>query len=255
MNSKEQSMQTYLSLCTEYYDWDKPIVSEKELAFYMEFIKEAKGPILEPMCGTGRFLIPILEAGFDIHGFDASVYMLERLREKCETKSLSPTVWRQFLRELKTPILYDLMLIPGGSFGLITSRSEVLLSLQKLYDHLAPGGKLVFEVETLNAVSERLGFWEGSVKTNHDESMIVLSTCAIAPVDQVCSIICRYELVQKGHLIKTEIENLQLRLYSIEEMDECLTSIGFKNIKHYKEHDINQTPTNEDKVIFYDCQK
>lgn len=255
MSNNEQSMQTYLSLCTEYYDWDKPMVSKKELAFYMEFIKEANGPILEPMCGTGRFLLPVLEAGYDIHGFDASVYMLEQLRQKCIKKNLNPTIWRQYIHELTPPTAYHLMLIPGGSLGLITSRSEVMLSLQKMYDHLVPGGKLVFEVETLKAVSERLGVWEGSFKTNEDGSMIVLSTCALEPIDQVGSIICRYELVQKGNLIKTEIENLQLRFYSIEEMDACLETIGFKNIKHYKAHDTNQTSTNDDKVIFYECQK
>ncbi|MGE3319169.1 MAG: class I SAM-dependent methyltransferase [Candidatus Berkiella sp.] len=256
MNNNEQSMRTYLSLCTEYYDWDKPIVSEQELAFYMEFIKAAKGPILEPMCGTGRFLIPVLEAGFEIHGLDASVYMLERLHEKCAKKNLNPTVWRQFIHELDTKTAYDLMLIPGGSFGLIISREEAKKSLQKMYDHLLPGGKLVFEVETLNAVPERLGIWEGSVKSGDDvDSMIVLSTCALPPKDQVGSIICRYELVQKGNLIKTEIENFQLRLYNIEEMDACLESVGFKKIKHYKAYDISQVPTNEDKVIFYECEK
>ena len=40
--------------------------------FYLSYAKEANGPILEPMCGTGRFLLPLLAAGFKIEGFDAS---------------------------------------------------------------------------------------------------------------------------------------------------------------------------------------
>ncbi len=255
MNISDQSMQTYLGLCTEYYDWDKPTASGQELAFYMEFVKAAKGPVLEPMCGTGRILIPVLEAGYDIHGFDASVYMLESLNQKCAKRNLQPTIWRQYLHELNAKPVYDLMIIPGGSFGLIIDDDEVNHSLQKMYDHLIPGGKLVFEVETLHAVSKHVGVWEGAVKTNQQEGMIVLSSCALAPVNKVSSIICRFELVKNGHLIKTEIENLQLRLYTIEEMDEYLTAVGFKNIKHYKAYDKNQTATNDDKVIFYECEK
>ena len=37
------------------------------------------------MCGTGRFLIPMLEANLDIEGFDASTDMLEALQRKYST--------------------------------------------------------------------------------------------------------------------------------------------------------------------------
>ncbi|MCS5712174.1 methyltransferase domain-containing protein [Candidatus Berkiella aquae] len=250
-------MHTYLHLCTQYYDWDKPKVFEDELAFYMQYILAAKGPILEPMCGTGRFLLPVLEAGFDIHGFDASVYMLEKLQQKCQQRNLQPLVWRQFLHDFKTTTAYDLMLIPGGSFGLIIDPVQVKLSLQQMYEHLLPGGKLVFEIETLKAVPERLGVWEGDAKFNQDDndSMIILSTCALRPQGQVGSIICRYELVQKGNLVKTEIEHFQLRFYTIEEMNECLKSVGFNQIHHYKKYDKSQAASNQDKFIIYECVK
>lgn len=257
MKNNEQSLHTYLKLCTEYYDWDKPNVSTEEFAFYMEYIRTAKGPILEPMCGTGRFLLPVLEAGFDIQGFDASVYMLEKLQLKCLERKYQPTLWRQFLHELDTATRYDLMVIPGGSFGLIIEHDHVIRSLQKMYDHLLPGGKLVFEIETLSAVSEKLGIWEGDLKFNPEKSssMMVFSSCALAPQDQVGSIIWRYEFIEKGQLIKTEIEHFQLRYYQIEEMDQYLESVGFKHIRHYKKYDKSQTPTNLDKVILYECEK
>ncbi len=52
----------------------------------------ANGPILEPMCGTGRFLLPLIEDGFDVHGFDASDHMLGVLHAKAKPKNLKPTV-------------------------------------------------------------------------------------------------------------------------------------------------------------------
>ena len=38
--------------------------------------------ILEPLCGSGRFLIPFLERGFEICGLDLSEEMLAKLKKK-----------------------------------------------------------------------------------------------------------------------------------------------------------------------------
>ena len=54
---------------------------EKELAFYLSYAEKGQR-ILEPMCGSGRFLIPFSEKGFDISGMDRSGEMLERCRQK-----------------------------------------------------------------------------------------------------------------------------------------------------------------------------
>jgi 2-polyprenyl-3-methyl-5-hydroxy-6-metoxy-1,4-benzoquinol methylase len=71
------NLDTYLNLCTQVYDLSKPTPPKDAYEFYYSYAAQAKGPILEPMCGTGRFLIPLLEEGFDIYGFDASEHMLK----------------------------------------------------------------------------------------------------------------------------------------------------------------------------------
>jgi hypothetical protein len=38
--------------------------------FYVELAREAHGPVLEIACGTGRILLPCLQAGVDIEGLD-----------------------------------------------------------------------------------------------------------------------------------------------------------------------------------------
>ncbi|HEO1363237.1 TPA: GNAT family N-acetyltransferase, partial [Legionella pneumophila] len=95
LDFKEEPMKkldTYQSLCTEVYDLSKPNAPQNEYSFYRSYAVEAKGPILEPMCGTGRFLLPLVEEGFDVHGFDASQPMLERLHAKAISKNLKPKV-------------------------------------------------------------------------------------------------------------------------------------------------------------------
>lgn len=39
----------YKALCTEFYELDKPFASKEALEWYLEYAKEANGPILEPM--------------------------------------------------------------------------------------------------------------------------------------------------------------------------------------------------------------
>ena len=42
------------------------------------------------MCGSGRFLIPLLKRGFDIDGVDASPHMLQACRDHCQRLGLTP---------------------------------------------------------------------------------------------------------------------------------------------------------------------
>ena len=67
-----KELDTYLNLCTQVYELSKPKVPEADYNFYKSYLQDAKGKILEPMCGTGRFLLPFLQDGFDIQGFDAA---------------------------------------------------------------------------------------------------------------------------------------------------------------------------------------
>jgi len=44
------------------------------------------GPILELGCGTGRVLLPLARAGYEITGIDLSVGMLERCRARLQSE-------------------------------------------------------------------------------------------------------------------------------------------------------------------------
>ena len=69
-------MGMYGKLCTEFYDITKPRAPEDALEFYLRCLDSVRRPVLEPMCGSGRFLIPFLERGIDIDGVDASLHII-----------------------------------------------------------------------------------------------------------------------------------------------------------------------------------
>src|SRR3990167_7683979 len=96
----QQELTTYLKLCTEYYDLEHHRYDAQAQNFYSSYAQKINGLTLEPMCGTGRFLLPLLETGLAIEGFDASPYMLAALREKYAKLSSNPApVWQQFLQD------------------------------------------------------------------------------------------------------------------------------------------------------------
>jgi tRNA/tmRNA/rRNA uracil-C5-methylase (TrmA/RlmC/RlmD family) len=69
-------LHAYGPLCTLFYDADKPVAADAEVGWYAEHLPKGAGPLLELMCGSGRLLVPLVEAGFKLHGVDFSAAML-----------------------------------------------------------------------------------------------------------------------------------------------------------------------------------
>jgi hypothetical protein len=245
-------LDTYLSLCTEVYDLSKPEAPEDAYAFYRDYVMKANGPILEPMCGTGRFLLPLLEEGFNIHGFDASDHMLASLHAKAKAKNLEPTVWKGFVEDLKRPEKYNLIFIPSGSFCLIIDPTAVKAALKTFYDHLSNEGVLLFEAETLQSVRQE-GIWRGSIWPKPNGQKIILSQLS-ALEGNICNSLCKYELMEAGKIIHTEIEELKVRIYDQHELTEILKTCGFK-VRAIKAFDGSATPDENDESVVYECRK
>lgn len=248
-------LDTYLDLCTQVYEISKPEPPKDAYDFYLSYAKEANGSILEPMCGTGRFLLPLLAAGFKIEGFDASEVMLNTLHTKAKNQNLKPNVWQGFLEDSKQSEKYSLIFIPTGSFGLITDLQAIKNSLQAIYHQLDNNGIFIFETETSSAVPKELGIWRGSRWYRPDNKIILLSQLAILE-GPVCYSIAKYELIESNHIIQTEIEEYKIRLYDDTSfLLNLLQETGFREIKLLKAFDRLASPADGDGTILYECRK
>ena len=248
-------MNSYKTLCTEFYDIDKPNTQEEALNFYLNYAEKANGPIIELMSGSGRFLIPLLERQYDIDGLDASPYMLHACQESCRNKGLTPVLYEQFLDRLELPRQYSLVMIPAGSFCLITDDLQIKESLRRIYALMLPGAKFVLEIELLTSKPTDLGLWGGRWVERSDGAKILISWLShYDEAERISRNIHRYELIKDGQLLKTEYEDFDLRFYDPEEFRSLLEGAGFKEIKIFKAHQF-RAPDETDESIIFECSK
>src|SRR5690625_2950424 len=83
----------YSKLSSEVYDIDKYIgLSFGDVEFYSERLADCQSKILELGVGTGRILIPLLERGMDVDGFDVSTEMLNICKTNCDQRRLQANI-------------------------------------------------------------------------------------------------------------------------------------------------------------------
>jgi SAM-dependent methyltransferase len=118
---------------------------EYGLDFYVDFARRAVGPVLDIGCGTGRVMLPCLQAGVDIDGLDLFEPMLARLRKSAAKLGLSPQLYRADMSEFRLSRRYQLVMIPFNAFTHNLTQESQIRCLQCCREHLLPGGMLVFD--------------------------------------------------------------------------------------------------------------
>lgn len=113
--------------------------------FYVSLARGANGPVLDIACGTGRILLPCLQAGVDIEGLDLFAPMLETLRKKAAALGLSPRLHQADMSAFELARRYRLIMIPFNAFIHNMTQEAQISCLRLCREHLVPGGSLTFD--------------------------------------------------------------------------------------------------------------
>jgi SAM-dependent methyltransferase len=245
----------YGEICAQFYDMDKPYAPALALEWYgSELQRHLKGQteprVFEPMCGTGRFILPLLKRGFQVDGADPSEPMLKRCHDRLvkaqyevqspwgtsESESDQPVrvhLWQQKLQELELPegtAPYAAAFIPAASFCLIHEPADVHAALTRLREHLQEGAPALIEFELPHPEIN----WPGeAVKTatQGGTQIRLVSRVTYDFATQLESYHNVYELKQSGKVVATEDETMQLRCYAPDEIRSELQKAGFRDIR------------------------
>ncbi len=202
--------------------------------FYVELAREAHGPVLEVACGTGRILLPCLQAGVDIDGIDLYLPMLEVLKRKAAALAYSPRVYKGDMRDFTLPRRYSLIFIAFNGFVHALTTEDQLKTLRVCREHLLPGGALVFNTFfpglEIIAGAEGTPVLEGEVKhpvTGYPVRMY--DTRTLNRVEQIQhSLVEIQELDAQGRLVSSHKSVTAMRWTFKFEMELLLSSAGFQ---------------------------
>jgi SAM-dependent methyltransferase len=104
--------------------------------------------LLDVGCGTGKSFLPLLERGFEVTACDISPEMVELARLKGGDRA---EVHVADMRRLPVFGEFDLITCIDDAINHLLSPDEVADALTGMEENLAPGGILVFDVNTLAA--------------------------------------------------------------------------------------------------------
>ncbi|MEO8812465.1 MAG: class I SAM-dependent methyltransferase [Caulobacteraceae bacterium] len=220
----------YGSIAAEIYDIDKPFGALPDTAFHLRRLADVDGPILEPACGSGRTLVPLLEAGHHVTGFDTSPEMLANCRDRCVARGFAPDLSLQRFETFTYETRFAAIVIPGASFTFIGDFAVAMAVLRRFYDHLAPGGRLIVDLDGLAflaATGEDRRCW-----TTEDGDLLTCTGARLG-VDWVAQRErhhIRYERWRDNRLVDTQIEPMERRLWGVDEFGLALDAVGFSDV-------------------------
>jgi SAM-dependent methyltransferase len=131
----------------QYYDADMGSFAD-DLPFYRELARRTSGPILDAMCGTGRVIVPLAQAGFQTVGLDIAPAMVAAVEGKITQRQLGERlrVTQGDVRDFALAERFGLVLVPLNSFMHLETVDDQLAALRSIKRHMQPGGLLVLDL-------------------------------------------------------------------------------------------------------------
>jgi SAM-dependent methyltransferase len=124
--------------------------SQEDVPFYLAMAEETGGPVCELACGTGRVLLPLARAGFDVTGIDVSQAMLDKLQAKLdkEPREVQARVALKCadMRGYRFTRKFRLAFCAVNSFLHLMTTEDQLACLRSVREYLADDGRLIISV-------------------------------------------------------------------------------------------------------------
>jgi SAM-dependent methyltransferase len=107
--------------------------------------------VLDVACGTGKSFEPLLDRGFEVTACDGSAEMAALARRRARGRA---RVHVADMRSLPSYGRFDLVLCLDDAINHLVTGPEVVRALSGMRDNLAPGGLVIFDVNTALAYDD-----------------------------------------------------------------------------------------------------
>ncbi|MGC8872868.1 MAG: class I SAM-dependent methyltransferase [Chloroflexia bacterium] len=123
---------------------------EEDIPFYLALAQRTGSPILEAGCGTGRLVLALAGAGYQVVGVEQLPAMLARAQAKID--AAGPRVAQRAklvhadIRSLALDTSFTLAILAVNTLMHLVGAAEQEEALRNIYAHLAPGGVLALDL-------------------------------------------------------------------------------------------------------------
>ncbi len=221
-------------LAALFHDASSPPASADEVAWYVARLPRDAGTVLELMSGSGQILVPLLEAGFTVHGVDASEPMLASCAARLASVGRDAQLFRQDITALNLPFRYCAALIANSSFQLLTGRHAAIDALLRLRAHLTEPGLLLLDL----SIPDQAEHPPGAAVVDVRHAMLADGTQVACRSERV--VVCekrrirtqsRYERRERSRIVSREDETKLMTWYTEEQITTLLGDAGYREVR------------------------
>jgi ubiquinone/menaquinone biosynthesis C-methylase UbiE len=242
-------------LIAPFYDIEHAHFGE-DLDMYTNFAELSGGKILELACGSGRVLLPLAQAGYELTGVDSSERMLELAREALDEAGVAMrcTLVQQDIVELNLGHKFRMAFIALGSFAHITTRKAQQQALSAVRAHLGTGATFVVDISNSDAryMEELSGqmLHQGSWQGEDDTYLTHFVSPASATQRHLLELTHFYDRHIQGGPVQRTVVTTSLYLFERSEMELLLEQAGFVVKDVYGDHDMGPYTLESPRMIF-----
>jgi len=243
------------------YDAFYDRLHRRDVDFYVDCSREAKGRTLELGCGTGRVLIPTAIAGCRITGLDFAVQMLQVCREKLNRQNPEVQSRVQLIQGDMTNFdlreKYRLITIPFRPFQHLINVPEQKACLNNVHRHLTDDGLLVFDIfhPSLPRLTDTKYLMEMDVEPEMElpDGRIIRRTNRTAgfhPVEQYNDIELIHYIRYPDGRQERRVHAFPMRYFFRAEMEHLLALCGFEIVNFFGNFDKTPFTADSPEMIF-----
>lgn len=229
---------------------------DEDLDVYLNFAELSGGPLLELACGSGRLLLPLAEAGFEVTGVDNSASMLNLAEQRLQQASAGARcrLILQDVRSLHLDQKFRMAFIALGSFAHITTRKEQQQSLQAIRASLVTGGRFILDISNADArYMEHLSgqvLHQGTWQRDDGAFVSHFVSPASSTKRHLLELTHFYDVHRQGAAVQRTTGRTHLYLFERDEMELLLEQAGFVVKDVYGDFNLGAFELDSPRMIF-----
>lgn len=233
---------------------------QDDIPMYLDFGAAANGPILELGCGSGRVLLPMAQAGYQMVGLDSAKEMLSLARSRLDAAGLAGrvTLVEGDMTDFDLAGRFDLIYVPINTFMHCYTQGQQLSCLGCVRRHLNAGGKLVVDVfhpdpQSLTECDGRI-ICDRIMSDPHSGHTIQHSYFRrLDRAEQIQHVTFLVDEIDHGRHVSRTVFPVRMRFVYRYEMELLLRTAGFSLENLYGSYDLEPFENDSEKMIFVAC--